>query len=85
MVPMNTAFSWNGFEKVCGTPKRDDDDRARFNIDVVIATGEPHLASGDDKDLLVFVMYVLRRLGRPRRKGRLHEAKGGAQYGSRPR
>jgi hypothetical protein len=53
---------------------RHDDDRARFNIDVVITTGEPHLAGGDDKDLLVFVMYVLRRLGRPWREGRLHKA-----------
>jgi hypothetical protein len=53
---------------------RHNDDRARFNIDVVITTGEPHFAGGDDKDLLVFVMYVLRRLGRPWREGRLHEA-----------
>jgi hypothetical protein len=51
-----------------------DDDRAPFNIDVVITTGEPHLAGGYDKDLLVLVMYVLRRLGRPRREGRLYEA-----------
>ena len=41
---------------------RHDDDRARFDIDDVITAGEPHLASGDDKDLLVFVMDVLRRL-----------------------
>jgi len=65
MVPMNTAVSWNGFEKVCGTPT---------GTVVVGATGEPHFASGDDKDLLVFMVYVLRRLCRPRRKGRLHEA-----------
>ncbi len=38
------------------------DDRARFNIDVVIATGEPHVAGGDDEDLFVFMVYVLRRL-----------------------
>jgi hypothetical protein len=28
---------------------RHNDDRARFNIDVVITTGEPHFAGGDDK------------------------------------
>ena len=53
---------------------RHDDDCTRFNIDVVIATGEPHLASGDDKDLLVFMVYVLRRLCGPRRNGRLNQA-----------
>ena len=41
---------------------RHDDDRTRVNIDVFIATGEPHLARGDDEDLFVFMVYVLRRL-----------------------
>src|SRR5438309_5789960 len=47
---------------------RHDGDRARVDIDVVITAGEPHLPNGDDKHLLVFVMYVLWRLCRPRRK-----------------
>src|SRR5215471_3862595 len=52
---------------------RHDDDRACLGIEVLIAAGEAHCTGGDDKDLIVLVMYVLWRTGRPGRQRRLQK------------
>ena len=52
---------------------RHDDDAASFDIDRLVAAGEANLASGDDEDLIVLVVDVLRRLRRPGRQDALEE------------
>ena len=77
VLPANDNFiGWfaEGVEERVRRPGWDRDARPCFDVDAVGPGCEPELALGDDKDLVVLVVHVLRRPRRAGRHGRLNEA-----------